>query len=1606
MKNIKRVLAVVLALTMALGTIASVSATALSAKWYADAVDFVESAGIADSIGSKADDKITRAEFALWIAKVEAGQYYVESEIWKNDGLANIIIFDDVDVSVDGIYRAAINYCYQRNFIKGDGNNKFNPGKVITLAEASAIIVRLMGYELKVHGDEKDWEYNYWNVANNYCKAFDATWSTELKMVDPTYELTYGDAAYLIYTILNKGETPTDIEEILKLRCLTYEGENLGEKFPNVSLTQVAIVTGLDLHTVYYNYNAWKYAIPEYKCVKGTAGTFTTYSFVYTDGTNEYKYDSTNSVKSLTYEIDGDVKTFYAEDGTPVDASTVDVIRQWPAEWPATPLDEFQFGAETTKKFVSYTTNVVEPTSTPKLVTLNIDGSVKEVKEIALYDLEKYVRIANDKVGTVEFNLGDYIANGSVVKAKFDKEGTLTSMKVASTEKASRLVSDTFVVAAGTGATDKITYDENGNITKYGHYPYLANANTGADYTPVLPTSYTADKVISFEGSGSDVKVTVAGKTYDIVQSRAVDTNEIVFYDVTETLVPLTDAKVVARTPNTAEGEHCVEFTDLDGDGYYDIAVIQQYATFQYRDWTNGDPRDVETDKIGPVGGVVIDKVVSIATGNYSTDGWALEDEKASGKIQLVVAASCARFPGSAEAEKYYGNIYSLYTLPAYKVIDIADVNSGYIQSVEKETKTIGGKAYYVATIVDVKTGDKVKAYVPTTASSVASYTTISVEIAGASTLLDVYSGDWMPFLDLEAEYRADGIDKIGSVHTTGAWMVGRTVRYARTGDVSATVTGDATDILCYMAESAQKVSQGFVVSVDKTNKGDNTFKVTVAESGTSASADWCTELDTYFTYQRGGINGAVNVYGKNYFSWAHHDYNEGDGLNGFEALIDAVAALTSAADMGTTTLADIDATLKTAILKGLESTDATITLTAAATTYGVPAAQVADFYAACVAGTATPAFAGLYTGREALTAMGVTDIDRWVAYVLGMKAAGIAANKTSNAWAAINTALIAVNTADGSIDSGVFTMDLTTFDATYSTTLATGYADCATIADIAAKYVPGLDLATLAAKIVAGDIVTNSTCATKLKGITEANALIIRSGYYTTSKFAWNKGTCKAPDKGWFTALSTIVVATGAKSYDVRANASSIWDYDNYAVYHKLFGEQSVVMEHTASTEKLGGYDLIYVDVIKDGAKEYVLLYKDETTSVYADDYQSKWLNHYTATGTMYTKDNNATFGDVWSDKGEFAYKSESHTAETYSWKQYSSEVILSGVDENALIASARTADGTSPVTHVVEATVKVGKNPYYKKSYDGSAIVGYTRYFESVGTYKVNVTLTPVALEPIIRYIPVVEADGTQTKAETAADVAMWESITADIDGNPVTYKVLDGLVYKKTQLFAGWKTEGGKVVYTVKYDLATKVLSGVVSNDVVISDADVSKMNFVKITATPDGLFEYAVEFDGRTYECDGDVQVIVMQPDLTTGELKGTVYDIETLVSKTGKVFATTSQVAATGTNLNCLTLIGEVKFPGGTTPPVTPPVDDSTVVVKLDKAGVTIEALELGNNFVVRSTYSATVKATGADFGSICRVYSTYVDAVKAASVNFANITAGEYTVYVDTGIIK
>ena len=231
MKNFKRILAAVLAVMFIVTTVAVSAFAGLNSKtWYKEAVEYLDSIGVSE-IGAKSEEPLDRDEFVTWIAKIESHQLNEAAwNIWEYTANAT---FSDVS---DSDHKGAIGYSVNRGFIVGNGDGTFTPNAQITLAEAAAVVVRVMGFSARVAAGS-DWAVNNMYVANTYCGAFDEIFLTQTGTFDPNYKLTKGEAAYILYSIMNGKHHTTNCDACTLNK--TYYEIDLGEWFANSALSTV-----------------------------------------------------------------------------------------------------------------------------------------------------------------------------------------------------------------------------------------------------------------------------------------------------------------------------------------------------------------------------------------------------------------------------------------------------------------------------------------------------------------------------------------------------------------------------------------------------------------------------------------------------------------------------------------------------------------------------------------------------------------------------------------------------------------------------------------------------------------------------------------------------------------------------------------------------------------------------------------------------------------------------------------------------------------------------------------------------------------------------------------------------------------------------------------------------------------------------------------------------------------------------------------------------------------------------------------------------------------------------------------------------------------------
>ena len=160
MRNLKKILALALALVMTLSVMTVANAAFTDSKdinaTYAEAVDVLSGMGVFKGTGTGATfspkQSITRAEVAAIIYRIVTGDVTD-----KQAGIyADYAKFNDVKSTA--WYAGYVGYCSNANLIKGDGKGNFLPTATVTGYQALAMILRAMGYDVNGEFTGSGWE--------------------------------------------------------------------------------------------------------------------------------------------------------------------------------------------------------------------------------------------------------------------------------------------------------------------------------------------------------------------------------------------------------------------------------------------------------------------------------------------------------------------------------------------------------------------------------------------------------------------------------------------------------------------------------------------------------------------------------------------------------------------------------------------------------------------------------------------------------------------------------------------------------------------------------------------------------------------------------------------------------------------------------------------------------------------------------------------------------------------------------------------------------------------------------------------------------------------------------------------------------------------------------------------------------------------------------------------------------------------------------------------------------------------------------------------------------------------------------------------------------
>lgn len=1291
MKNFKRILALVLTLMFIVGSCASLSAYSGTTKWYGKAVKWIESTGI-DTIGSSADKEIDRNTFAMWIAKIEST--FVDDKLW--DDKADSTSF--ADVKPGDHYYAAIAYAEESGFIQGDGDGNFRPNDTISFAEACAIITRVMGYDEffeAYYGADRtkyatyeewykaNWQYNYIRVAELRCKAIDATWVANVGRFVPQHKLTKGQAAYLLYTLATNGAN---------VRHNGYDmGYKLGATLPSIKVT--AVVKTLARKPLSdKQLQGW---------ISGGYGEAVNGQVTKSLGWSAWsKYWTERN-----YDVYGQVVTPYSKI---LDTSKKVELQIFDGE--------------------NFTGTTIELTGT-------------KFQQLVRKALGKpaNVDVANEEV----FYLFDYVREGSVLNL------TVSGNTVKSLSIVDNHVVDTYRVLVGTTVLD---YYLNGLANSYG----TANNNAA------LPTAYNAEKDVTswngnklvfqgttytlrakgsnYTGISDEIKVygyekvgvskVEDGVTYD--KYYTIGTGEVVWVKRGETpaanlgkwlekgnLVQLTAAEAKAQLINAAQGEVEAVFSDMDGDGKYDVAVVTNYDAFFIADncenivgggaegKPDGDPNHYAKG-VPSAGAVIINQTVG-SDGVFNTDAWTLDASKPTNKVQLIFNVSDRHGASGILLNQWYQGFRATPNLGT-GAIDVLSYASGYIQDVIAKADN----GYYKVSIPVAKTDAETGAttieytvaylpsfgYVPTTQ-------TVSYTLAGAKADITVGSKTWMSFV---TDFYKNNFGY--------AYMNAAATQFVYT---DATGTNEYTDARLFNAGQAFVYNGKVVTAAEKAAiLAKITYVKTKDVNDLYYSKTTDTELvagKTYYTWDADAaaytavatpdVAEIANYYEynvKTYYVFADAETNTYyEVTNPVKEDLGKYYVIAQEADTAFTAI-----TLKT--LTGVEGfTTDTKVITDQGYGYAVLVLQPND--------------EGIYKVADDASVMAMVSAwvnNKYINYVLDAEGKVILAKSA----AADNGRGFVVN-VEKSAENNTYKVDLAV-TGTYKSVNNVYYSTATTIEEIAAMISGTATNDQLKAKFDANPRNANIW---RLYGCAISDIAQIEPGVKDALK-----GKTLAEAAAKIISSSNVQKYEGAvslKTYNVRASASTIWDIANAATYRAIYGGS--LAHDLVVGEYVTAKNFYYVTMTKETGSYSVMRLSTGNTA------QSSTAGAKTQT-IFYWSDAKDENGN-WVSRGTSHWLSTSWRNKNYYWQ--------------VSVSAGEASDLAWPNAGIVIKLDSTKSDPFYVAKVSESSLFvegkTYYAYDATKGTY--SVVANPVADDLATYYERVLNKKVGLTAAEIAA-------------------------------------------------------------------------------------------------------------------------------------------------------------------------------------------------------------------------------------------------------------
>ncbi len=777
MRNFKKTLALVLAIVMVIGTFATVSA-ASTEKWYDKAVARLDAIGISN-IGDTAGEYLSRNEFVMWIAKLES--HNLIDEAW-NDEIASV---DFTDVT-DAHHKAAIAYSYKANFIVGNGDGTFAPDKTLSLAEASAVIVRMMGYESKVDGNaedwDKNWDMNYMRAAEKFCGAFDQTFYKNTVTFNPDYQLKKGEAAYILASIMNFNGAAT--------LNLTADGIDLGAYFAgmggNISVSREEVYYISQIDRMSYGAAVSKV----YLDIEGQSAEILSNEI---NLAKNVVLRAANSNKYIVIPASEFAKAVRVEIGlTP----NRDELNEEPE------INVYQYVNVGTMVNVKVDSALFTDTYTDPQ-----NGQTYQVATLNKYtDMKNFDINSNSVIVDTILQLkSNYASLSNYFGYSIVGEGTTRTVDpwkpVLPAAYDASLVTSWTNISRDALTNEVIAATLNFKGVKYEY---------GTDIVGYTPDATDANKWVAMTADEATKTLINAaqGECYTVFN----DVNGDGLYD---TFV-VYDSYAFAYS-TMANVQPYDSANSSVNSGRTNTAVLTSISNGETLKDANGEEYSLSMHYRN-IGSVIYNRTV----GYPNSGGMACSDAynltaATTGKLQLVLTASNAH---PAPTSVVGANCVPLY----YTVVDLASFYTGIIEVVSAASETINGKEYYSASILCTD-GVSRDVYIPVEATEKVK---LDVEIGGASAEYTFDASQWFTFIsdDVKNAATQNGIFQTGNVKDdaylawAAAWMAGKYVEFAI----------DENDmVICILGTDKSTGTKGFVTNVEQAASGDNSYNVTIA---------------------------------------------------------------------------------------------------------------------------------------------------------------------------------------------------------------------------------------------------------------------------------------------------------------------------------------------------------------------------------------------------------------------------------------------------------------------------------------------------------------------------------------------------------------------------------------------------------------------------------------------------------------------------------------------------------------------------------------------------------------------------------------------------------